>query len=209
VSSPLPSPLRLISIGAMGLAAFVVLASWLDLLQSFSPINTSEIRHVALQQESLFSKLYKKEAPVSAEALVSFFEAYQSGLNEMRLLRAFILFGLSICATSLFMSGWRLVFKRGPPRPPMARRLSKMALACAIFRTLDGAQSAALARRSGAAFDALFKANASQSMETSLATFSVVFTFFVVALFLWIWRYFQAPKTLASLETPPLPPPPT
>jgi len=205
VSPPLPLTLRLISIGTTVLAALVVFASWFSLMEAFSSIDASGINQAVEQQEPIFSKLYKEESQAFALALTSSLEARQSGLNDMRNLRILTLLGLSICATSLFMSGWRLLMMEPFSRPRIARTLSKTALACAIFRTLDGAQSAALARRSGAAFDfsAAFKAHFPQGMETTLLVFSVTFTFSIVVFFLWVWRYFQAPKTLALLETPP------
>jgi len=167
--------------------------------------------HQAVElQEPLFSKLYGEEAPAFAQALTSALKARQSAVDDMRGLRMLVLLGLSLCATSLFMSSWRLWLMEPLSRPRMARMLSKTALACAIFRTLDGAQAAALARRAGAAFDAsaVFKTQLPQSMGPALTFFSVVLTFCTVALFLWAWRYFQAPKTLALLEGPPSPPPP-
>jgi len=212
VNPPLPSPLRFISIGTLLLAAFVVFSSWFDLLEAFSPINTSQIRQAALQQEPLFSKFYStEETQTFTEALISSLEVRQSSLNNMRGLRSFVLFGLSVSATWVFLSGWRLVSKGGLPRASIARTLSKAALACAILRTLDGAQSAALARQSGAAFDSIaaFKTSFPQNMETTLTLFSAAFTFSMVALFLWVWRYFKAPQTLDLLNLPPSPPPPT
>jgi hypothetical protein len=200
--------LRLFIIGATTLAALVTLGAWFDLLEVFSAIDASGIRQAVEQQESLFFNLYAEEAQSFAAALTASLEARQSGLGDMRGLRMLALFGLSVSATSLFMSGWRLLWMEPLSRPRISRALSKTALACALFRTLDGAQSAALARRAGAAFDmsAAFKAHLPQSMETTLTFFSAALTFFVVALFFWAWRYFQAAHVLALLEKP-LPPP--
>ena len=212
MSSPLPPPLRLLSISAIALAVLVVFGSWFDLLELFSALDASSMRQAVEQQESLFSRVYGEEALVFSAALTSSLEVRHSALQDMRSLRMLILFGLSISATSLFMSGWRLLYMEQLSKPRLARLLSKTALACAIFRTLDGAQSAALARRAGAAFDAstAFKAHLPQSMETTLSFFSMALTFCVVALFFGAWRYFQAPNTLALLEKmPPLPPPPS
>jgi len=202
VSPPLPSPLRLVSIGTTLLAAFLVLGSWIDLLEGFSSVDTSEVRRAVEQQGPFFSRLYGEEALVFVEAFASSLEARQSTLGDMRSLRMLVLFGLCISATALFMLGWRLMLMAPSSRPRIVRMLSKTALACAIFRTLDGAQAAALARRTGAAFDlaAAFKTQLPQNMETTLSFFSIAWTFFVVALLFWGWRYFQAPKTLALLE---------
>ncbi|MCL2178906.1 MAG: hypothetical protein FWC28_03585 [Proteobacteria bacterium] len=210
MNPPLPSPLRFISIGTLLLAAFVILSSWVDLLEAFSPVHTSEIHQAALQQEPLFSKFYKEETQTLIQALSSSLEARQAALHNMRSLRTLALFGLSVCATWVLLSSWRLLSTGSLPKIQVARTLSKAALACAVFRTLDGAQSAALARQSGAAFDfaTAFKTNFPQHMETTLTLFSAAFTFSVVALFLWTWRYFQTPQTLALLQTPPSSSPP-
>ena len=206
-----PSLLRLVCLGATVLAALVVLGAWVDFLEVFSSMDTAKTAQAVEQQAPLLSKLYGQEAQHFAAALASSLEARHAGLREMRGLRMLVLFALSMAATSLCMSGWRLLFMERFSKLRMARMLSKTALACAILRTLDGAQSAALARRAGAAFDfaVAFNMPLPQGMETSLRFLSVALSFCVVALFFFLWRFFQAPKTLALLGVPPPPSPPS
>lgn len=86
-------------------------------------------------------------------------EAQRGALRGMRGSRTFVLTGLSLASALLFVTGLRLWRPLGVSRAGMLKLGSAAAVACAVLRTVDGAQQAVVARR--------VMAVASQVMATS------------------------------------------
>ena len=86
------------------------------------------------------------------EAMRALMDTQMSAYQSMAWSRGLLLFGLCMATSIVFAEGLRLARVDGG-REGARRRLSLAMLIAVVLRTLEGAQSAAIARRAGAAFD--------------------------------------------------------
>jgi hypothetical protein len=159
--------------------------------------------------------LEKQQPPVVAGAPAgfsklppAFLKSYVRNLEAMRGSRVAILMLLSIAASLLFVSSLRMIRPLGVPREGVRRLLGGAALACAIFSTMDGAQSTAAARRASAAVDRVAAEEAIADWLPGMFGAAAVlvwagFTLIVAGSFTVLWMYFKSPRVqeqVAELE---------
>ncbi len=125
-------------------------------------------------------------------------EAQASGLEAMRASRAFILLALTIACSLTFVAALRLLRPAGSARESARRLLATTSIACAVLRTIDGAQMAAVATRAGAAWDKVMNGSDipggyPEGMEQSvLSAATIAFTVVIAGAFVGIGSYFRS-----------------
>jgi len=149
-------------------------------------------------------------APYAKEqeaALVASHRATMGAIEGMGAARVVILLALSATASMVFMGALFLRWSANAPRAGIARLLGTAALASAIFRTLDGAQELVISRRAAeAGIKVLIAANVPDAAAGSgftlgvISTVSVLWTAFVVGLFLVLGSYFRSDTVRGLLE---------
>ena len=162
--------------------AVVMNASELDMPEPVLPEALTEADRLALR-----------------EATIARFAAVKSALQTMNVSRSLILMALTGCASMVFLAALRVRWPSGFPRSASARLIGGAAFAAALFRTLDGAQSLVIARRSGtAAVKAMEQVPNHNFPEGLVNTFPAVFdiglTCLMVGLFLIIGHYFRSER---------------
>ena len=188
MSAPLPPRVRVAAFAAIGLSALVGLGAAGSMAE-------------VLDLEQLMDAGPPKTLPFgdneyTREALQAQYQAEVGALESMRTSRAVIEILLSTCAAMALVSAVRLLRPAGVPREGVRKMLGSTALACAVLRTLDGAQSTAVARKVGAAVDkALAQSNPPGGYldgmaTTGAVTMSLFFTAFFVGCFLVLSAYF-------------------
>jgi hypothetical protein len=95
---------------------------------------------------------FEAHPEVWREAMRAFYDTQQSVYASMQWSRGLFLFGLCMLTSIVFAEGLRLARVDGG-REGARRRLAGALLGSAIFRTLEGAQEAAVDKRAGAAFE--------------------------------------------------------
>jgi hypothetical protein len=128
--------MRAIIILCMVVSALVGMKSVQD---AFSLPRLSEIR-----DEAVLDSQDQEVAKVLVEAQLRALESMGQG-------RAFLLGALSIAASLCFVASGRLLRPGGVPRENMRKLAAGSALVAAILRTIDGAQEAVVAGRTGRA----------------------------------------------------------
>lgn len=125
-------------------------------------------------------------------------EAHASSLESMRGSRAVILFALTIACSLAFVAALRMLRPAGAGRESARRLLSGTAIACAVLRTMDGAQMTASAGRAGAAWDKVMNGadipgGYPEGMEQSLLSAGTLgFTVLITAAFVLVASYFRS-----------------
>ncbi len=187
MSAPLPARVRLAAIAAMVLCAMVGLGAAgsmaeavdLDQLTSAGP-----------------PKMPFGDSEYTRAALKAQYEAEIGALESMRASRVAVEILLSTCAAIALVSALRLLRPNGVPREGVRKMLGATSLACAVLRTLDGAQSTALAKKVGTAVDhALAESHPPGGYVDGLAAAGAVatslfFTVIFVGAFLALSAYF-------------------
>jgi hypothetical protein len=92
------------------------------------------------------------EQALYREAITAFYTAQIGAFQAMKGSRTLILLGLAFTTALVTAAAMKILMPLGS-RVDGANRLGIAALISAVFRTLDGAQQAAVARRAGGAFD--------------------------------------------------------
>jgi hypothetical protein len=134
-----------------------------------------------------------------------------AALEGMRGWRTFILTVLSISSALVFVSAARMLRLDAVPREALRRMLAGGAVVAAIFRTLDGAQSMALAKRVGEAArhsaPTLLPPNAPTGSVEVLQTLfglwlpagAAVFTALIAGAFLLVSQHFRSAPVREAL----------
>lgn len=132
----------------------------------------------------------------SKQALAAQYHAQIGGLESMRTSRVVVEVLLSTLAAMSLVSAIRLLRPAGVPREGVRKMLGLTALGCAILRTIDGAQSTALAKKVGLAIDkAMVESNPPGGYVDGVASvaapmMSMIFTVIFVVGFLAVFAYF-------------------
>lgn len=146
-----------------------------------------------------------------ARAHLAFWKSYDRNLESWRGSRVAILMLLSICTSLLFVSALRMLRPMGVPREGVRRLIAGAAMACAIFSTLAGAQSAAAAKRASVAADRVAAEEAIKDWIPGLYGAVTVplwsgFALLIAGAFAGLWMYFKSQRVqeqLAALEKQP------
>jgi hypothetical protein len=200
VSEPksLPKGLRRASVVAMIAGALMGLLSAHSMAQVLEPID-----YDALAKESPPPVVAGPQA--LAKLPPEFLKSYGRNLEAMKGSRVAILMLLSVAASLLFVSSLRMLRPLGVPREGVRRLLGGAALACAIFSTLDGAQSTAAAKRASAAVDRIAAEEAiADWLPGMFGAVAVLlwagFTLVVAGSFTVLWMYFKSPRVQEQVE---------
>ncbi len=132
--------------------------------------------------------------------------AHAQSLESMRASRAAILFGLTVMCSLTFVAALRMLRPAGTARESARRLLAACAIACAVLRTVDGAQMAATATRAGAAWDKVMNGSDipggyPEGMEQSMLSFTTIgFTVVITAAFVAIGSYFRSDSLRQLVE---------
>jgi hypothetical protein len=109
-----------------------------------------------------------------------------------------ILFALTVACSLTFVAALRMLRPAGSARESARRLLAGTAVACAVLRTMDGAQMAAVATRAGAAWDKVMNGSDipggyPEGMEQSvLGATTIGFTVLIAGGFVAIATYFRS-----------------
>ena len=147
------------------------------------------------------------ENPLAVKAAKAKHEAHAGGLESMRGSRALILFALTIASSLTFVAALRMLRPAGSARESARRLLAGTAIACAVLRTIDGAQMTAVAARAGAAWDKVMNGSDipggyPEGMEQSLMSAATIgFTVVIAGAFVGIATYFRSDGLRALVET--------
>lgn len=147
--------------------------------------------------------------PVMREGLEAMAQAQAAGYASMRGSRLAILIALWALSTFAFVGALRLLRPNGAAREAVRRVLGTTLLVGAVMRTLDGAQSAAIARRAGREFDALLVAKGSElpgGWPDGFATFastagSMLLSLVVGGTLLMLSRYYRSDRVRELIAT--------
>ena len=193
----LPSGLKRASLVALVAGALMGILSAHSMAQVLEPID--------------YDALTKAEPPVVAgpQALSklppAFLKSYGRNLEAMKGSRIAILMLLSIASSLLFVSSLRMLRPLGVPREGVRRLLGGAALACAIFSTLDGAQSTAAANRASVAVDRVAVEEAiADWLPGMFGAVAVLiwagFTLVVAGSFTGLWMYFKSQRVQEQVQ---------
>lgn len=197
---PLPAGLRWASLLALVAGITIGLMSAIAMSAVLQPMSDADLARATQLAESLDS--------ANARVHAAFNRSYLRNLESMQGSRLLILMLLSTSASLLFVSALRMLRPLGVPREGVRRLLGGASLACAVLSTLAGAQSAAAARRAGAAADRFASEESISSWPQGLSgplltTVAGVLTFLVAGGFVGLWMYFKSQRVqdqLAALE---------
>jgi hypothetical protein len=194
----LPAGLKRASMVAMVAGALMGILSAHSMAQVLEPID--------------YDALAKEQPPpvvAGPQALAKlppvFLKSYGRNLEAMKGSRVAILMLLSVAASLLFVSSLRMLRPLGVPREGVRRLLGGAALACALFSTLDGAQSTAAARRASAAVDRVAVEEAiADWLPGMFGAFAVLiwagFTLIIAGSFTGLWMYFKSERVQEQLQ---------
>jgi hypothetical protein len=135
----MPRGIRFAAMLSLVLAAFT---GWAALTEAVRLAHFYETRELHLEQAPLVSL----GDPLVDRRLV---ESLYSALEPMREPRAVLLGILAVACAFVFVAAGRMLRPDGLPRGGMRQLLSRAAITVAVLRTIDGAQSAVVARRMG------------------------------------------------------------
>jgi NADH:ubiquinone oxidoreductase subunit 5 (subunit L)/multisubunit Na+/H+ antiporter MnhA subunit len=144
--------------------------------------------------------------PIARAAANAQHEAQAQSLESMRASRAAILFGLTLVCSLTFVAALRMLRPAGTARESARRLLTACAIACAVLRTVDGAQMAAIATRAGAAWDKVMNGSDipggyPEGLEQSMLGFTTIgFTVVITAAFLAVASYFRSDSLRQLVE---------
>lgn len=168
-----------------------------------------------------FSELKSLEPPsvsdrLQRELLEKGREAQLIALEGMRFPRALTLCALSLICALAFVASGRLIRPRNVERERMRQLLVFSSISAALLRTVDGAQSAVVARRVGVALGKVGADLASlpevsaedvrRMFPSAAIGIAVLQTVLVAGTFALLWQYFRSQKVrqlLAFAGKPP------
>jgi hypothetical protein len=149
---------------------------------------------------------YAREQEVAMKAQQ---HATLNAIEQMGAPRVLVLALLGTITLLIFLTTLQIRWSVEVPEVTLARRLGGLAIAAAVLRTIDGAQSLVIERRSLEAFGKALLASgipeAAQSLEFTSAITSVAsigWTATVVTLFIAVSTYFQSEKVQATFAPP-------
>ena len=146
------------------------------------------------------------ESALAATAAKAKHAAHAQGLESMRGSRAAILFALTVACSLTFVAALRMLRPAGTARESARRLLAGCAIACAVLRTMDGAQMTAVATKAGAAWDKVMNGSDipggyPEGMEQSvLSLTTIAFTVLITGAFVGIATYFRSDSLRQLVE---------
>ncbi len=189
----LPQLVRVAMMAAITLSAMEVCQSASELAVV---LNANELE---MPEPVLPDVLSEADREAARSANIAAFSAVKSTLETMSLSRSLILMALAGCASMAFLASLRIRWPSGFPRSASARLIGGAAFAAALFRTLDGAQSLVIARRSADAAIKAIEKLPTVDYPTSLlvvvpTVMNIGLTSLIVGLFLLIGHYFRSDR---------------
>ncbi len=185
------------------LAALVCLI--LSGLSGFSALKeTLELGHLSeLRDEASNLARFSKDKDLVVLARLS--EAQLAAREPMHESRSLVLSGLSLACAFMFVTAGRMLRPGGLPLERVRRLLGGSAIAAALLRTIDGAQSAVIGRSVGAAaIDILAtlpefqKPEAIAQLKAGLpglaAAFAMILTAIIAGTFALLGQYFRSER---------------
>lgn len=145
--------------------------------------------------------------PLVLQAAKAAHAAQASALESMRASRVLILFALTVACSLSFVAALRMLRPAGAAREGARRLLAGTAIACAVLRTLDGAQMAAIATRAGAACDKILNGAdipggyVDGMAQGLLRATTIGFTVLIAGAFVGIATYFRSTSLRQLVET--------
>ncbi len=188
MSAPLPQRVRWAALFAIGLSAMVGLGAAGSMAEV---MDLEQLIEAGPPKSVPFGELFYSKQVIAAQ-----FHAQIGALQSMRTSRVVVEVLLSTLAAMSLVSAIRLLRPAGVPREGVRKMLGLTALGCAIMRTLDGAQSTALAKKVGVAIDkAMLESSPPQGYVDGVASvaaplMSLFFTLVFVGGFLAVSAYF-------------------
>ncbi|XXF80302.1 hypothetical protein P2318_11260 [Myxococcaceae bacterium GXIMD 01537] len=134
------------------------IAAVLCLVLSFisGMFSVMEASGLANFEEFKADQLQRAESSKTSESDRAMVAAHMAALSPIREPRAALLMALSVACALSFVASGRMLRPAGLPRDRIRRLLGGAVIACAVLRTIDGAQfAAALSHMSPAMIDAL------------------------------------------------------
>jgi hypothetical protein len=174
-----------VTLGALAFAALLGFGSVHGLADVLAPQDV-DLSRVELPEG------YREALKAAALAQLSAYEA-------MRGSRTLLLIGLWAMSAFVFVAALRMLRPRGALRDGVRKVLGSALLITAVLRTLEGAQSAAVARKAGRALDRALTERPDLiqplfSSEQAALVLSVAFSFVVTGGLLLLSRYFRSPR---------------
>jgi hypothetical protein len=200
--TPLPPGLRRVTLIALVLSVLIGLSAAQGVAALFELPSASELKVDEVEPMGMFEKnpvLYR-------EAFKAMTIAQLNAWESMRGSRGLISFALMIATSLVSISALRLLRPMGEPRELARQRLGAVTLAAAVFRTLEGAQSAAIARRAGAAFDKVMGAAdvpggwPPEFFATGYTAMSMLTSFFVGGGLVMLTLYYRSARVRAQVS---------
>lgn len=145
VAEALPQLMRLAIVSAISLCAIEVAASASELA---IVLNADELELTEVPLPDIYSE---QERTVWREANSAMFNSKKSMLKTMNVSRSLVLMALMGASAMAFLATLRVRWPNGVARAASARLIGGAALAAAVCRTLDGAQTLLIERRSAEA----------------------------------------------------------
>ena len=146
------------------------------------------------------------ETPLVLEAAKAKHSAFVQGLESMQGSRMAILFALTVACSLTFVASLRILRPAGSAREGARKLLAWTAIACAVLRTMDGAQMAANAGRAGAAWDRVMKTGdivggyPEGLEEWVMRSVTIAFTVLVTGAFFAVSTYFRSDAMRQAVE---------
>ena len=146
------------------------------------------------------------ENALAVDAAKAKHEAHVTGLESMRGSRMLILFALTIACSLTFVAALRMLRPGGSARESARKLLATTAIACAVLRTMDGAQMAANAGRAGAAWDRVMKTGdivggyPEGLEEWVMRSVTIAFTVLITGAFVGVATYFRSDAMRQAVE---------
>ncbi len=134
----------------------------------------------------------------SKAAAAAMLESRINALESMRGARVLTLLALTVASTLTFVGAFRLLRPAGAAREDVRRLLERTAVACAVLRTIDGAQMTVLAKKIGGASDRVMASSDLPGgypdgfMAAVLSATSIGMTVVVAGGFLGLSMYFRS-----------------
>ncbi len=193
LKTTLPQVVRVAMMAAITLSAMEVCQSASELAVV---MNANELE---MPEPVLPDILSDADREAARSANIAAFSAVKSTLETMSVSRSLILMALAGCASLAFLASLRIRWPSGFRRSASARLIGGSLFAAALFRTLDGAQSLVIARRSAEAAIKAIEKLPTVDYPTSLlvilpTVLNIGLTLLIVGLFLLLGHYFRSER---------------
>ncbi|MFN0063904.1 MAG: hypothetical protein ACKVPX_15465 [Myxococcaceae bacterium] len=196
-NKPLPRRLRTAALLAM------VLGAWVGVFGAMEAMASAQVNRQTPPSATFFGP--------QTEVFEKVFRSYERALAPGRPFRVLVLFCLATACAMVTVSAARLLWPRGIPREAMRRVLSTSALAAAVCRTLEGAHSAAAARRMGVEMADLLAQNMGApsdpaelvrykaAVPSMFVASNVGLTLLMAGMFVMLGQYFRSSRVRAQM----------